>query len=293
MQDIIIKTQRSGIPLEEVVMGQVFEGIEIRPDKPFVIDKEMMEQLVKDNPGYEPLIRPFVAGKEINRYLIPVNPKYLVFIPPEKATTNVKSASRLYGWLKKRHPSLARSWKLLMKNREATGTAGFTRAGTSNDRKFWFGTHPKIFFRNRFENPSFAFDNGRTIPDIATSAIASSSLYLLGLLNSRLLFFLFNNFIQNSGTAEKLHSWEDLRNLPIYTIDFDNPDDKIRHDRMVVLVTEMVNLHKHLTLANTDPEKRLIMQDIDSTDKQIDSLVYGLYGLTADEIAVVEESVSK
>jgi hypothetical protein len=34
------------------------------------------------------------------------------------------------------------------------------------------------------------------------------------------------------------------------------------------------------------------MQEIVSIDRQIDSLVYGLYGLTADEIAVVEETVS-
>jgi hypothetical protein len=293
IQDIITKTQKSGIPLEEVVMGQVFEGIEIGTDEPLVIDKKIKEQLVKDNPECGPLIRPFVAGKEIDRYQIPVNPKYLVFIPPGWATSNVTSASCLYSWLKKRHPSLARSWKLSMKNSEAPGGVGDKRAGTLIDEEFWFGTHPKIFFRNRFENPAFAFDEGKTVPDNATSAIASSSLYLLGLLNSRLLFFLFNNFIPNSGTAEKLHSWEDLRNLPIYMIDFDDPDDKIRHDRMLILVTEILKLHKHLTLANTDREKRLILQEIDSTDKQIDSLVYGLYGLTADEIAVVEESVSK
>ena len=62
---------------------------------------------------------------------------------------------------------------------------------------------------------------------------------------------------------------------------------------MVTLVTEMLELHKHLSYAKTDQEKRLITQEIESTDRQIDSLVYGLYGLTEDEIAVVEESVSK
>jgi len=33
--------------------------------------------------------------------------------------------------------------------------------------------------------------------------------------------------------------------------------------------------------------------EIESTGMQIDSLVYGLCGLTSDEIAVVEEFVSK
>jgi hypothetical protein len=81
--------------------------------------------------------------------------------------------------------------------------------------------------------------------------------------------------------------------LPIYTPDFDNPDDKAGHDRMVALSTEMRDLYRHLDSAKIEREKRLIMQEIESTDKQIDSLVYGLYGLTADEIAVVEETVSK
>jgi hypothetical protein len=62
---------------------------------------------------------------------------------------------------------------------------------------------------------------------------------------------------------------------------------------MAKLVIEILELHKHLTYAKTDQEKRLITQEIESTDRQIDSLVYGLYGLTADEIAVVEECVGK
>ena len=49
-------------------------------------------------------------------------------------------------------------------------------------------------------------------------------------------------------------------------------------------------LHKHLNLAKSDQEKRIITQEIESTDREIDSLVYGLYGLTADEVAVVESA---
>lgn len=45
--------------------------------------------------------------------------------------------------------------------------------------------------------------------------------------------------------------------------------------------------------AKTDQEKRIVTQEIESTDRQIDSLVYGLYGLTADEIAVIEEAVGR
>jgi hypothetical protein len=133
------------------------------------------------------------------------------------------------------------------------------------------------------------FEEGLAIADHTMRVIPTSNLYLLGLLNSRLIFLVFNNLIQISGTEQKMHSWVDLKNLPIYTPDFDNPDDKTRHDRMVALVTEMLKLHKHLSDAKTDQEKRLITQEIASTDRQIDSLVYGLYGLTADEIKIIEE----
>ncbi len=67
----------------------------------------------------------------------------------------------------------------------------------------------------------------------------------------------------------------------------------VRHDRMVALVTGMLNLHRHLGLAASEEEKRIIAQEIDSTDRQINSLVYGIYGLSVDEIAVVKETLRR
>ena len=69
--------------------------------------------------------------------------------------------------------------------------------------------------------------------------------------------------------------------------------DAARHDRLVTLVTGMLELQKHRSQTTSEREERLIMQEIRSIDRQIDSLVYGLYGLNAIEIALVEESVSK
>jgi hypothetical protein len=137
------------------------------------------------------------------------------------------------------------------------------------------------------------FDEGWAIADHTVGVIPSSNLYLLGLLNSHLMFLVFNNFIQISGTEQKMHSWDDLKNLPIYTPDFDNPDDNTRHDRMVALVTEMLELHMHLNDAKTNYEKRIVMKEIESIDRQIDSLAYGLYGLKADEIKIIEECGGK
>ena len=50
----------------------------------------------------------------------------------------------------------------------------------------------------------------------------------------------------------------------------------------------MLDLHKKLPLARTDHEKTLLQRQIDSTDRRIDALVYELYGLTEEEIKIVE-----
>jgi len=76
--------------------------------------------------------------------------------------------------------------------------------------------------------------------------------------------------------------------LPIRTIDSDNPADAARHDRMVDLVTEMLALHERLAAARMPRDVTMLQRRIDRVDHQIDALVYELYALTADEIAIVE-----
>jgi hypothetical protein len=57
---------------------------------------------------------------------------------------------------------------------------------------------------------------------------------------------------------------------------------------MVSLVEQMLALNKQLATANTAHEKINLQRQIDATDKQIDNLVYELYGLTEEEIRIVE-----
>jgi len=59
---------------------------------------------------------------------------------------------------------------------------------------------------------------------------------------------------------------------------------------MVQLVEQMLALHKQLPEAKTGHEQTLIQRQIDATDRQIDKLVYELYELTPEEIAIVENN---
>ncbi|PYJ64959.1 MAG: restriction endonuclease subunit M, partial [Verrucomicrobia bacterium] len=114
--------------------------------------------------------------------------------------------------------------------------------------------------------------------------------YLIGLLNSRLLSFRFATIgkLKSGGILE--YFWNSVSKLPIRRINFANKPDKDRHDRMVSLVERMLALHKELAEAKTAHDKTNIQRQIDATDAQIDKLVYDLYGLTPDEIKIVEEA---
>ncbi len=58
--------------------------------------------------------------------------------------------------------------------------------------------------------------------------------------------------------------------------------------RLVALVDKMLALTPELRAAKSDAERATLQNPVTATDQQIDALVYELYGLTADEIRLVE-----
>jgi type II restriction/modification system DNA methylase subunit YeeA len=80
----------------------------------------------------------------------------------------------------------------------------------------------------------------------------------------------------------------DLKQLPIRTIDFSNPKEKSQHDSIVKLVEQMLDAKRKLAAAKTDAEVNRHELLCSSLDRQIDEAVYELYGLTEEEIKIVE-----
>jgi hypothetical protein len=60
------------------------------------------------------------------------------------------------------------------------------------------------------------------------------------------------------------------------------------HDKLVSLVEKMLELQKRLPSVRMPQEKEMLSRQIESTDGQIDRLVYELYGLSEEEVKVVE-----
>jgi hypothetical protein len=115
--------------------------------------------------------------------------------------------------------------------------------------------------------------------------------YVLGLLNSKPLDYFLKLVSTTIRGGYFRYFTQYTEQLPIRTIDFDNPADVAKHDQMVELVQTMLDLNAQLAdLDDGSQAHKVTQMQIDATDKKIDALVYDLYGLTDEEIAIVENA---
>ena len=109
-----------------------------------------------------------------------------------------------------------------------------------------------------------------------------SAKYLTGILGSKLVAFFIRAYFDECTKAFPQIKVSQLREVPIAK------PDKARHDKLVLLVDKMLGLMPKLRAATADSEKAVLQNAVTATDQQIDQLVYELYGLTAEEIKLVE-----
>ena len=106
--------------------------------------------------------------------------------------------------------------------------------------------------------------------------------FLLGIINSRLMSYLYINQLTQAVKDDFPQvTIRDLLNLPI-PIDIDNDTKQI----IIGLSSRMVELKKRTPA--TPHEQESLARQIAATDGEIDQLVYELYGLTDEEIKIVE-----
>jgi hypothetical protein len=289
-EQILSRVRRHSTPLEEVIMGEVHNGIHLQEDDPFVIDEPLAREWIRRDPRCKSLLRRLVKGPDIGHYHAGPGGKYLLLIPHGWTDSHQKARNKSWQWLKHRHPLIARYLQPF--SDRLTARAGQEmRWWESGCDEFWHEPRKKILFDAQFTRLRFFPDDGWGIGDETSSAIPSAGLYLAGILNSRLMAFVFDHYARQSASDQKYFTWENIRHLPVYTPDFDRPEDYACHDRMEMLVRRMLELGKNCRAAKTDTEQVALQKKIHGADVKINALVYDLYGLTADEIAVVEAAV--
>lgn len=79
-----------------------------------------------------------------------------------------------------------------------------------------------------------------------------------------------------------------LENIPVPCLDLSQNFQRQQHDLMVQLVEQMLRLHQQINQENVPSSKKIIQQQIKVIDKQINQLVYELYELTDEIIALIE-----
>jgi type I restriction-modification system DNA methylase subunit len=117
--------------------------------------------------------------------------------------------------------------------------------------------------------------------------------FILGILNSKLMrFYYISNFTNRSNLTVNI-SKTYLDKLPFPSIDLNKPLDKDKHDKMTELVDNMLVFNKKNFETKTPQDKISIQRQINTLERQIDSLVYELFALTEEEIEIVEGASTK
>ncbi len=145
----------------------------------------------------------------------------------------------------------------------------------------------KVIVRQIGEIPIASFDAKglcclNTVFMIKATIPGLEERFLLGILNSKAMgFYWRNKFSDFKETFPKIKGTY-LQQLPIPIA------DRSRQDKLVLLVDKLLALMPKLRGAKYDSEKAVLQNAVTATDQQIDALVYELYGLTPEEIALVE-----
>ena len=286
-QKLFLKVSDCGIPLAEYVNKKIYRGILTGLNEAFVINEETKDRLIEEHPSSAKVIKPFLAGRDIKRYAEPVVERYVILIPNGWTEDNMGMSSEPWAFIQETYPAIANHLALFRDKAEKRWDKG----------DYWWELRPCAYY-DEFEKPkiilpdislrgNFTYDEKNAFVANTGYIIPVDDKYLLGILDSQLTTFIYGSIASTYRGGYLRFIYQYLAQLPIRTIDFDNPADVALHDKMVALVDTMLSLHKQLPeLAGI--KREVIEAQIESTDRAIDALVYWLYGLTDDEIKILE-----
>ena len=107
--------------------------------------------------------------------------------------------------------------------------------------------------------------------------------FALGILASRLMGFYFSRT-----ASDRKKTFPKIKGVQIEALPLPANRTPANENRFVALVDKMLTLAPALLAAKADAERHALENAAAKTDRDIDQLVYQLYGLTPAEIALVE-----
>ncbi|ECL3356433.1 class I SAM-dependent DNA methyltransferase [Campylobacter coli] len=284
------KIERIGTPLKEWQGLNIYRGILTGYNEAFIITTEKRNEILancKDEAEKErtaKLIRKMLRGRDIKRYSYEWAGLWVIFIPwhfpnVEKPKTMLENEQDL----KEQYPSLykhllSHKERLSKRNKEETGIRYewycLQRWGANYYQEF---EREKIGWQRITQEPSFILEKEYILLDSMAFMVANSKnelKYLLGFLNSSLIFYYFKNIGHLYSDKGFLLSNQYVEKFPILKINSKN--QKIA-DELINLVDEILKAKEQDKNANTSP-----------LEEKINNMVYKIYNLTEEEIKIIE-----
>jgi len=291
------KLDAAGQPLADIA-SRIFQGFKTGADTVFILRvledgrfySKCLDKAVELDRCY---LRPLYKSGEFKRYQLKPSTRVIIF-PYSDGTliewaTIRRKATRTAQYLEECKPTLDA--------RERGRWAGANWYCYSRQQALEVISKPKILTADLNPHANYCLDPdgsacftggaaggyGILVPDNVRS-------YVLGLLNSRVLDWYLHQVSSTFRGGWFSYECRFISQLPICPIAFSKRREDARHGRVVQLAERMLSLHKELESAKTAYEKTVTERQIEATDRQIDGLIYELYELTDEQIAIVEEA---
>ncbi|MBT0759637.1 DUF7149 domain-containing protein [Campylobacter lari] len=274
------KIEKHGTPLKDWHGLNIYRGILTGLNEAFIITTEKRDEILakcKDEAEKErtaKLIRKMLRGRDIKRYsyewaglwVINTHNGYKSKSGEKIETINIDE-----------YPSLKQHLKPYYKTLEKRTDKGKTPYNLRNCAYLEEFEKEKIGWQRVTQEPSFILENECVLLDSMAFMVGNSKnelKYLLGFLNSSLIFYYFKNIGHLYSDKGFLLSNQYVEKFPIPKINSKN--EKLANE-LISLVDEILVLKEQDKNANTKTQ-----------EDKINSIVYKLYNLNEEEISIIE-----
>ena len=278
---LLEKLRQVGKPLGEYVKGCFYNGVKSGHTQAFVVDRTTRDLLIKEHKSSAKVFKPYLAGRDLKRWRVQSRELWLIYVPwhfPLHEDATITSASpKAEREFKKLYPAIYRhleqfKGELARRDKAETGIR-YEWYAMARPR---FEIHtafeqPKIILGIFMNKPTYAFDTEGFCVNNAQHFIGGANPYLVAILNSNVCWWFLT------------HICTDLQNgylqaLIEYQIQIPIPDAPAVQQKPVERLVERILAAKQRDAA----------ADVSALEREIDERVYRLYGLTAEEIELVE-----
>jgi len=257
----------------------IYFGIKTGYNEAYVIDEETQKNISLIDDTSNEIIRPVIRGREINKYYTPWDGSYLIATLPA-LDIDIEKYPAVKKYLEQFIPKINQTGEVFVNK---NGIKEKTRKKTNNK---WFETQDQIAFYEEFAKEKIIWKRiGSSIRfsysedeiyclDSTCIATGEKVKYLTALLNSKLCNYQLIQNAPRTGMGDLILSVQAIEPLLVYY------PNKIEQKNIEIIFDQILVQKKQ----NPDA-------DTSTLEAKIDEMVYKLYGLTEEEIKIVEESL--